>query len=112
MLPSLVIGVSEDVFWKQTPKTLQLYVKAYNQRREAEDKRMLQMLWKMGDYMRVAMSSIVVPIGLVDNINNLQKYPECPFAKDENNSNEMSEQQIQNERLRCYMFFKSFGKHK
>jgi hypothetical protein len=112
LLPSLVIGVSEDVFWKQTPKTLQLYVEAYNQRREAEDKRMLQMLWKMGDYIRVAMSSIVVPVGFIDSINNLQKYPECPFNKDENNANEMSEQQIQNERLRCYMFFKAFGKHK
>lgn len=73
---------------------------------------MLQLLWKMGDYIRVAMSSIVVPIGFIDNVNNLQKYPECPFIKDENNTNELTEQQIANERLRCYMFFKAFGRNK
>ena len=70
---------------------------------------MLQMLWKMGDYIRVAMTSIIVPVGFGEP-NKLQQYPECPFVKDENNSNELTEQQIKNERLRAYMFFKSFGR--
>ena len=88
-----------------------LYFKAYTQRKETEAKEWSQKMWQMGIYVKAAILTSVFPVGLYDKKYRLPDYPECPYTKNENNSDEMNEQQVQNERMRCYMYFKSFGKH-
>jgi hypothetical protein len=49
---------------------------------------------------------------LWDGKHKPDEYPKCPHIEIENNSNDMTEEQVKNERLRAYTFLKSFGKHK
>lgn len=106
LLPSLAIGVPESVFWKKTPRTLQVYFKAQNKK----DERAVQMMWKMGDYIRTVLQTTPVILGFANG--KLPDYPDCPNFEVENNPKELNEQWVQNERLRAYAFFKSLGKHK
>lgn len=112
MLPSLAIGITEEVFWKQTPRTLAIYFEAYNLKQEREVKRWSQQAWEIGLRVKQALNTSVLVAGLWDGKHRPDEYPDCPHIKIENNSNEMTEQQVENERLRAYAFFKSFGKHK
>ena len=65
--------------------------------------------------MRMALNSSILACTLADKTtpNNLPTYPEKPF-KDENTAQceEMTEEQINAERLRAYCFFKTLGKRK
>lgn len=110
LLPSLVIGVPEEVFWKKTPKTLAVYFKAYRQRQEEEAKRWSQKAWEMGQYVRAAISTSIFPAGLYDGKHKLPDYPKCPHIELENNLEDLTEEQKQNERMRLYNYLKSFSK--
>ena len=112
LIPSLSIGIPEDVFWKKTPKSLAIYFKAYRKRKEDEAKRWSQQAWEMGMYVKAAIATTVVPAGLYDGKHRLSDYPQCPHIKVENNPDEQDEQWVKNERLRCYAYFKSFGKNR
>lgn len=110
LLPCLEIGMQEDVFWNKTPKQLTIYFKAYNNIKEKEVKRWSQQMWEMGLYVKAAIATSVFPVGLYDCKHKLGDYPKCPHINFENTTNEQDEQWVKNERLRCEMFFKSFGK--
>lgn len=112
LLPCLEIGVSEEVFWDKTPKELTIYFKAFRKIQEREAKRWSQQMWEMGLYVKLAIGTSVFPAGLYDGKRKLPDYPNCPHTEIENTANEENEQWIKNERLRCYAYFKSFGKHK
>ena len=111
LLPCLEIGMPESVFWEKTPKRLTVYFKAFQNRKENEFKRWSQQMWEMGIYMKKAIATSVFPVGLYDGKHNLPDYPECPHTKFENSSSEQNQQWVENERLRCYAYFKSLGKH-
>jgi hypothetical protein len=112
LLPSLAIGIPEEVFWKKTPKTLAIYFKAYRKQKEEEAKRWSQQMWEMGIYVKWAIATSVFPAGLYDGKHKLPEYPKCPHTNVENNTSEMTEEQLKAERLRTYYYFKSLGKHK
>lgn len=112
LLPSLQIGVPEDVFWKKTPKTLQVYFKAYRKRKEEEAKRWSQKMWEMGQYVRMAIANTVVVAGLYNGKHMSDNYPKCPYIEIENNPGEHSEQWVENEKLRLRCFLNSLGKHR
>lgn len=112
LLPSLAIGMPEEVFWKKTPKTLEIYFKAYAKKQEREQKRWSQQMWEMGIYVKWAIQTSVFPAGLYDGKHKLPDYPKCPYLEDENKPDGHDKQWVENERLRCYAYFKSFGKHK
>lgn len=112
LLPALSIGISEDVFWKQSPKSIKLYFKAYQMAKEREWKETEQKAWLMGVYVKQAIATSVFAAGLYDGKHKLPDYPQCPHTNFENNSNEMSEKELEAQRLRAYAYFKSFGKHK
>ena len=111
LLPCLEIGMPESVFWDKTPKRLTVYFTAFQRRKENEMKRWSQQMWEMGVYMKAAIATSVFPAGLYDGKHKLPDYPECPHTKFENSPNEQDEQWVENERLRCYAYFKSLGKH-
>lgn len=70
------------------------------------------MMWQMGNYVRAALMTSVVPVGLYDGKHKLGDYPKCPYLEERQEEVEMTEEQIQAERLRCYYYFKNFGKRK
>lgn len=76
LLPFLVIGGSEDVFWTQTPKTIKIYFDAEKKRRELKE----QEMWLMGQYIRIAIeSSVSNCVGMTDYKKfKLPQYPQCP----------------------------------
>ena len=112
LIPSLAIGIPEDVFWKKTPKSLGIYFKAYQKQKEDEAKRWSQQAWEMGMYVKAAISTSIFVAGLYDGKHKPPEYPECPHTKLENNLSEKNEQWVKNERLRCYGFLKSLSVHK
>ena len=66
----------------------------------------------MGLRFKQALNTSVLAVGLWDGKHKPDEYPDCPHIEIENNSNEMTEEQVKNERLRAYTFFKSFGRPK
>lgn len=71
------MGISEDVFWKQTPKTIQIYFEAYKKTRQ----RQIQDMWTQGAYFR---SAIISSIHL--GKGNPPPYPKMPFTEESDNS--------------------------
>ena len=104
--PSLVIGVSEDVFWKQTPKTIQIYFEAEEERQ----KRKIQEMWLLGGYFKQALSSTILVAGLADKDthNKIPKYPQCPYQDE--NERELTEEQKQYERMRLVQYLNRFSR--
>lgn len=76
LLPFLVIGGTEQVFWTQTPKTIKIYWEAEQKKRENEEQKM----WLMGQYVKIAIeSSVSNCAGMTDYKKfKLPQYPECP----------------------------------
>ena len=103
-MPSLVIGLSEEVFWKQTPKTLMLYFEADKQKQLRQQ----QNAWLIGAYVKSALSSTIIVAGLADKntAGKLPKYPDAPKLDDyTNGEREYTKEEIaaQNKRLELYM---------
>lgn len=112
LLPSLAIGVPENVFWEKTPKTIQVYFKAYEKQKEWAAKEWQQKMWVMGQYVKAAIGTSVFAAGLYDGKHSLPKYPEFPQFKDENNSGEVSEERKEIEKRRLIAYLNSLGGHK
>lgn len=105
------MDIPEEVFWQKTPKTLAIYLKAYEKKKEYEAKRWSQQAWEIGAFVLNALNSTVVSVGLW-NGKKPPKYVDCPHTNFENNPNEKNEQWVKNERLRLYAYLKSFGGNK
>lgn len=52
---ALLIGISEERFWKLNPRTIQPYVKAYQMKQEQRDTEM----WQMGIYVQQAFGVVI-----------------------------------------------------
>lgn len=76
LLPFLVIGGTEQVFWTQTPKTIKIYWEAEQKKKELKE----QEIWLLGQYIRNAISSVPLNVaGFIQKEKQLAKYPECPY---------------------------------
>lgn len=71
---ALVIGIDDSVFWHLTPKTIQVYFKAYEKRRKIE----IQDLWLQGRYFACAIAST-----LSFSKSKPPDYPEMPYQDEE-----------------------------
>ena len=91
-MPSLVIGLDEDRFWKQTPKTILVY---FDAARIREQKR-AQELWTIGAYVKQALCSTILVASLADKNthNQMPKFPPCPY-KDKDEKRELTEEEIE-----------------
>lgn len=67
---ALVIGIDDSVFWHLTPKTIQVYFKAYKKRRQTE----VQDLWLQGKYFACAIASTIS-----FSKSRPPEYPEMPY---------------------------------
>lgn len=107
----MIIGGCRSDFWKLTPRTIQLDFDAYEERqkREAQDR------WEIGAYVRMALNSSILVATLADKTtaSQMPSYPQKPFKEENSQEFEgMTEEQLKNERLRAYCFFKTLGRNR
>lgn len=88
---ALVIGVPEQIFWGQDPKTLEVYFKAYEKRRQID----IQDQWRQGLYFANAIASTIY-----FGKGTPPKYPDMPFQ--EENESSITEEELQKERAKFY----------
>lgn len=100
----MVVGVDDNVFWHLTPKTIQVYFKAYRERRKIA----IQDIWLQGKYMACAIASTIS-----FSKGKPPQYPEMPFKEEDEQELAKDEKWVQTERLRAYNHFMAIlGKNK
>ncbi len=100
------MGIEDNVFWHLTPKTIQLYFKAYRERRKTA----LTDLWQQGQYFAMAIASTAPPQFCK---GTPPKYPEMPFKEEAEEELAHNKQWLERERFRAYQSFMAIlGKHK
>ena len=104
--PSLVIGLNEDIFWKQTPKTILIYFEADKERQ----KQKAQEAWLFGAYFKQALQSTILVAGLADQstAHKLPKYPKCPYQDEIERV--YTEEEKEYERMRLVNYLNQFSK--
>lgn len=77
-----MMGVDYDLFWTLNPKSLQPFIKAFELKQKNND----TMAWQFGQYVRMAIASVLSKDG---------KYPQKPIlSKDEVVAKQMSAEEI------------------
>lgn len=99
-----MVGIPENVFWGLTPKTIQVYFRAYKKKREIA----IQDIWLQGSYVRQA---IISSLSFSDK--NPPDYPEMPFAENAEEELAQDEKWAEAQRARLYSYFSEIlSKHK
>lgn len=100
---AIIIGMTPEQYWKDNPMLISNYEKAY----EFKQKQIEQQIWLMAQYNCCALSSSVLNVAGITDYKKFKvpEMPKCPYSEDKNKH--MTEQQIKNERLRAYAFFKN-----
>lgn len=98
--------MDEDKFWKQTPKTIQIYFEAD----QLKQQRQVQHAWLVGAFVKQALSSTILVAGLADKntANKLPKYPKCPY--EDEYERVLTDEQKQYERMRLVQYLNRFSK--
>lgn len=97
--------MSEDVFWKQTPRKMKIYFDADKEKQKRKE----QEMWMMGLYIKSALQSTVLAAGLFDpkKLGQLPKYPSMPYS-DNGVEEELSQEQIDEETQKYVNYINSF----
>lgn len=85
------------MFWKQTPKTIQIYFKAYNETRKTK----IQDIWLQGKYFACAISSSLQ----FDKNKKPQPYPEMPYKEEIEQDLSQDENWLKLQRQRAWSNF-------
>ena len=98
--------MNENIFWKQTPKTIQIYFEADKIRQQQR----VQEAWLIGLFVKQALSSTILVAGLADKStpNHIPKYPKCPYEPE--TERELTEEQKVYERARLVQYLNKFSK--
>ena len=100
----MVIGIDDSVFWHLTPKTIQIYFKAYNKRRKIQ----VQDIWLQGNYFRSAIIS-----SLQFSKQKPPEYPEMPYREELEQELVQDEEWVKKERQKAFNHFSMLlSKHK
>lgn len=90
---ALVVGIDDNVFWHLTPKTIQIYFKAYNKRQQTQ----IQDLWLQGKYFACAIASTIS-----FSKQRPPEYPEMPYQNEDNEQLAQNEDWVKAQRQRAY----------
>lgn len=90
------MGIDENRFWKLTPKTIQVYFRAYEERRKTA----IQDIWLQGYYTRWAIAST-----LSFGKQKPPEYPEMPFMEKAEEELAHDEEWVQRERIKAWNHF-------
>lgn len=93
---ALIVGIEDSVFWHLTPKTIQIYFKAYNKRRQTQ----IQDLWLQGKYFGCAIAST-----LQFSKQKPPEYPEMPYQDEDNEQLAQNEDWVKAQRQIAYDHF-------
>ena len=93
---ALVVGIDDNVFWHLTPKTIQIYFKAYNKRRQTA----IQDLWLQGKYFACAIASTIS-----FSKQRPPEYPPMPYEEEVEMSQEQSRayRRARREQLKAFL---------
>lgn len=94
----MVVGIDDGVFWHLTPKTIQVYFKAYRERRKVA----IQDIWLQGKYMACAIAST-----LQFSKQKPPPYPDMPFKEEEEQELAKDNNWLQAQRLKAFEHFKA-----
>lgn len=92
----MIVGIEDSVFWHLTPKTIQIYFKAYNKRRQTQ----IQDLWLQGKYFSCAIAST-----LQFSKQKPPEYPEMPYQDEDNEQLAQNEDWVKAQRQIAYDHF-------
>lgn len=95
---ALLVDIPPNIFWGLTPKTIQVYFRAYNQKR----KTIIQDIWLQGSYMRQAIIS-----SLSFSNKKPPDYPEMPFKDEADENAEQDEEWVKAQRAKVWNYFNS-----
>ena len=79
---ALTVGMSVEEFWYGDPELYFNYARVYENKVKVNQ----QYIWQIGArFCQALESSVLFPAGVIDKnvINNMPKYPECPFTEEE-----------------------------
>ena len=93
------IDIPTEVFWKLTPKTIQVYFRAD----EAKQKKRVQELWLAGAYVRAANISSFQ----FDEKRKPPEYPKMPYSEEVEEELVKDEKWLEMQRKRAYNHFAS-----
>ena len=104
-MPALSIGISEDVFWKLNPNTIEIYFEAF----EIQEKRRIQNHYIAAYYIKSALESSVlftVQPSKKEDFKKIPKFIDMPF-KDELKPKKLTEEEKDAEIKRAELYFKN-----
>lgn len=93
---ALVVGIDDNVFWHLTPKTIQIYFKAYNKRRQTA----IQDLWLQGKYFACAIASTIS-----FSKQRPPEYPPMPYEEENEKELASDEEWVKAQRARAWQHF-------
>lgn len=97
------MGIDENRFWQLTPKTIQVYFRAYERREQLAT----QKLWLQGQYFRWAIASTI------SFDKKPADYPEMPFKEEFEKEQANDEEWLKVQRARAWEHFATIlSKHK
>lgn len=98
---ALVVGIDDNVFWHLTPKTIQVYFKAYRERRKIA----IQDIWLQGKYMACAIASTIS-----FSKGKPPQYPEMPFKEEDEQELAKDPEWVEKQRILVWnQFAKNLG---
>lgn len=108
----IVMGMSAEEFWDGDPWLAKAYRKAYQIRLENENRIADRDAWRLGQYMRYALSSIAIVVnGFVPKGYHMTEYPEKPMTvtAEEQKNEEVRKKQEDNKQAMAQAMFHAFA---
>jgi hypothetical protein len=107
---ALTYGMTPEQYWNCDPEMYYNYKNAYENRRKLKE----QDIWSQAAYFKCAIEGSVQAVsGITDfKKHKFTEFPKCPHIEEKDSIKELTEQQLENERLKTYAFFKSFAKRR
>lgn len=107
---ALIYGMTAEQYWNSDPEIFYNYKNSYETKRKIKE----QDIWLQAKYFQYSISCSVQNVSGITDYKNFKipDFPERPYNNENEKSIELTEQQLENERLKTYAFFKSFAKRK
>lgn len=107
----LVMGMSPEEYWDGDSWLVRGYRKAYSIRIENENRIADRNAWRMGEYIRHAITSVPIVVnGFVPKGHHMHDYPELPMLQqaEEQKKAETQKKQQENQQMLAQAMFQAF----
>lgn len=107
----LVMGMPAEEYWDGDPWLVRAYREAYRIRMENETRIADRNAWRMGEYIRHAMTSIPIVVnGFAPKNHHMHEYPELPMLQmaEEQQKADVQKQKQDNQQMLAQAMFQAF----